>query len=258
MSQPVDDPRAAADGLERRLAGVGTAERAHGSKVYLKSTLRFVGATVPQTRAAVRALLAAHPEWSREAVRELAEILWVEPASEPCFERRLAAVLVLKADAGRATPGDLTLVDRLLRQGTTWALVDPLSCDVAGDLVDRFPRLSPVLDRWAADENFWLRRAALLALLVPLRRGEGDWPHFASLADGMLHEREFFIRKAIGWVLRDTAKRRPELVADWVRPRIDRISPLSLREAVKPMPPELAAGLVGPRHGAARRAGQAD
>ena len=240
------EPRAEADRLERHLAAIGTPERAAGSKAYLKSSLRFVGATVPQTRAAVKALLGEHPEWSATAVRTLAEVLWTEPAADPVFERRLAAVLLLTADSDRAEPTDLALVERMLRESTTWALVDPLSCDVAGDLVHRFPSLDPVLDRWAEDENFWLRRASLLALLVPLRRGEGDWEHFARLADGMLEEREFFVRKAIGWVLRDTSKRRPELVADWVRPRLGRISGVSLREAVKHLPADLAAELRRP------------
>jgi len=60
--------------------------------------------------------------------------------------------------------------------------------------------LTGVLDRWAADEDFWVRRAALLSLLRPLRRGEGDFGRCARYADMMLAEREFFIRKAIGWV----------------------------------------------------------
>jgi len=53
----------------------------------------------------------------------------------------------------------------------------------------------------------------------------------------MLAEREFFIRKAIGWVLRDTAKRRPGLVAGWLAPRVHLASGVTVREAVKPLPP---------------------
>jgi 3-methyladenine DNA glycosylase AlkD len=240
----VSDPRAAADRLEHELAAVGTPERAAGSQAYLKSDLRFVGATVPQSRTLVKALLKAHPDWSTADVRELAAALWDEPAADPIFERRLAAVLLLTQDRSRAQPADLALVERLLRESATWALVDALSTDVAGDLVERYPVLGVELDRWATDANFWIRRAALLTLLLPLRRGEGDWDHFTRLADPMLEEREFFIRKAIGWVLRETAKRRPELVADWVRPRLARISRLSLREAVKPMTEELRSALL--------------
>jgi 3-methyladenine DNA glycosylase AlkD len=70
---------------------------------------------------------------------------------------------------------------------------------------------------------------------VALRRGEGDFERFSGYADTMLDEREFFIRKAIGWVLRDTARKRPDLVYGWVLPRATRASGVTIREAVKPM-----------------------
>jgi 3-methyladenine DNA glycosylase AlkD len=89
-----------------------------------------------------------------------------------------------------------------------------------------------------SDYDFWIRRSALLALLIPLRRGDGDFARFTRYADAMLDEKEFFIRKAIGWVLRDTALKRPTMVYDWLFPRAARASGVTLREAVKPMSPE--------------------
>ena len=77
----------------------------------------------------------------------------------------------------------------------------------------------------------------MLALLLSLRDGAGDWNRFARYADRMLEEKEFFIRKAIGWILRETAKRRPELVVEFVEARIDRIAGLTLREAVRHLDP---------------------
>lgn len=79
----------------------------------------------------------------------------------------------------------------------------------------------------------WVRRTALLAQLGTLKRGTGDWPLFTRLADTMLEEREFFIRKAIGWVLRETSKSYPKLVYDYLRTRRDRVSGLTLREGAK-------------------------
>ncbi len=73
----------------------------------------------------------------------------------------------------------------------------------------------------------------MLALLVPLRRGDGDFDRFARYADAKLEEREFFIRKAIGWVLRDTSRIRPDLVYGWLLPRAAWASGVTLREAVK-------------------------
>ena len=87
----------------------------------------------------------------------------------------------------------------------------------------------------------------MLALLRPLRRGEGDFERFSRYADQMLEEKEFFIRKAIGWVLRDTAKRRPEMVAAWLAPRAHRASRVTLREEVKPLPAHVRERLLAAR-----------
>lgn len=96
--------------------------------------------------------------------------------------------------------------------------------------------MGATLDCWAADSDFWVRRAALLVHLLPLRQGRGDFERFARYADGMLEEREFFIRKAVGSVLRDLSKRRPEVVAASLRPRAQRASRVTVREAVKYLP----------------------
>jgi 3-methyladenine DNA glycosylase AlkD len=147
----------------------------------------------------------------------------------------------------RLQAADIELVERLLRQAQTWALVDELAAVVVGGLVEHHAELGSVLDRWAVDDDFWIRRSVLLALLVPLRRGDGDFQRFSRYADGMLDEEEFFIRKAIGWVLRDTARKRPDLVYRWLLPRAARASGVTVREAVKPLSAEQRAAVLAAR-----------
>ena len=214
-------------GLERR----GDPERAVGAKRYLKSELAFFGDSAPVLREVLREALGARAPLTREQLLALVRELWCE-----VFELRAAAVELLHRRAAVLTEQDLAFAEDLLRDSRTWALVDTLAVHVAGRLVTRFPALGDSLDRWACDADFWLRRSALLALLVPLREGGGDFERFTRYADGMLAEREFFIRKAIGWVLRETAKKRPELVEEFVSARLPRLAPLTLREAIKPLP----------------------
>ncbi len=225
--------RRLADQLEAELRTLGTAARAEQEKRYLKSDLAHLGVTVPDLRKVVVALRRARPEFGRADVTGLARALW----KRPIHERRAAAVEVLELWKNLLGPEDIGLIEGLLREARGWALVDNLAASVAGDLVERFPRkLAPILDRWAMDSDFWLRRSALLALLLPLRRGGGDFARFGRYADGMLAEREFFIRKAIGWVLRETAKKTPQRVVDWLLPRAARASGLTVREACKYVP----------------------
>ena len=222
--------------IERQLRAAGSPERAAGEQNYLKSTRDFSGTPVPAIRSVITTWRRGHPDLTRERLTALTGALFFDG---PVFECQAAAVILLTDRRALLTAADLPLVERMLRASGTWALVDGLAADVLGSLAERFPaQVHPVLDQWAADDDFWIRRSALLALLVPLRRGDmAGFERFARYADLMLSEREFFIRKAIGWVLRETGKRQPDLVAAWLEPRAHRASGVTMREAVKYLAP---------------------
>ncbi|HEX5579789.1 MAG TPA: DNA alkylation repair protein [Candidatus Limnocylindria bacterium] len=224
--------KAVADQLERALAALGTPERALAEKRYLKSDLTFLGATVWQIRAEVKAAARAIPELDHDRLLALVEALWARPV----FERRMAATVLLELRDDLLTVGDLSFLERLLRESHTWALVDGLAVDVAGAILAADPEpAQQVLDQWSTDDDFWIRRTALLAWLRPLRHG-APLDRFLGYADAMLDEKEFFIRKAIGWVLREVGKRRPAEISSWLSPRTGRASGVTMREAVKYLP----------------------
>lgn len=227
--------------IDRALLEAGTTERAEHERRYLKSDLVHYGVGIPQIRRIVRTALASTGGLDHHQLANLIEALW----SVPVHERRVAAVEVASARLRDLSVDDLGLLESMLRQAHTWALVDPLAIGVVGPLLDRQPDVAgAVLDRWSGDADFWIRRAALLAPLAALRSGGGDWDRFSRHADSMLDEREFFIRKAIGWVLRDTARERPDLVYQWILPRAERASGVTLREAVKRLSPAQAAAVM--------------
>jgi 3-methyladenine DNA glycosylase AlkD len=223
------NPASETDAIQAMLVPLGTIERAEGEKKYLKSDLEFLGVGVPGVRRAAKAWLRERPDLWRDELRALAEELWGRDVNELC--RFAIELLTLRSDLLRAA--DMKLLERLLRNSYTWAYVDAISVHVVGVLVERHHGLCRTLDRWARDDDFWIRRSAMLALLLPLRDGAGDWDRFAGYADNMLEEKEFFIRKAIGWVLREVSKKRPGCVARFVGDRIDRVSGVTLREAVR-------------------------
>lgn len=219
--------------LRQSLTEVATAERAQKEKLYLKSDLEHLGVTVPVMRQTAKAHLARLAGLDHDTLWRLVDALW----SEPVFELRSAAVEILVAKPKLLTAADIApAIERLIRESKTWALVDTLAVTVAGNLVTRFDETLPTLDRWAVDDDFWLRRSAMLALLKPLRRGAGDFDRFAAYADTMLEEKEFFIRKAIGWILRESSRKQPDRVTAWIAPRIGRASGVTVREAVKYLP----------------------
>jgi 3-methyladenine DNA glycosylase AlkD len=238
------DAHAVADDLEARLRAAGTAERADKERAYLKSDLEHLGVTVPAIRRITKETIGEQGPLDHDDLVALVTTLW----ERPVHERRMAGVELLEQHVDLLGPEDLPLLERLLRACRTWAFIDNLAANVIGPLAEADPdALDPVLRRWAIDEDFWLRRTSLLAHLIALRQGRGDWDRFAEFADAMLDEQEFFIRKAIGWILRDTAKTRPDLVTDWLEPRAGRAAGLTIREAVKHLPPEHRARIEAAR-----------
>jgi 3-methyladenine DNA glycosylase AlkD len=229
MQEAVTDWLAA---LEPTLREAGNAERAEGEKAYLKSDLTFIGTGVPVIRSVAKRLRREFPDLGHADLVELVHALW----RPPVHELRSLAIAVLEVYRERLEASDLPLIEDLLRQCNTWAHVDWLAVKVAGPLIDRRPDSEAIRERWSRDDWMWLRRSALLSYLETLRAGQGDFESFARLASGMLGEKEFFIRKAIGWILRDVARKRPELTTGFLDAHLERVSGLTLREGARHLP----------------------
>ena len=230
-------------GLNRDLDGLGTAARATYDQQYHKSEFAHMGVPVPDLRKLVKGMYKeiGGRRATHDDVTGLAAALW----DTDVYERRLAAVIVLAQGIRLLTAGDLQDVTLMLRDAPMWSLVDPLAGDVAGKIALRDREgTSRTLDLWAGDGDFWLRRASLLALIPAIREGKPDLVRFTRYADPMVDEREFFIRKAVGWVLREIAHKDPTWVAAWVTARLDRLAGVTFREAVRRLPEDTAARLT--------------
>jgi len=230
------DAEAEAGALAGALRAIGSPVRAAAERQYLKSDLEFFGVTVPDLRRVVTSAVRRHPGLDREASVAWAVALW----REPVHERRMAAVEVLRLALRQLRADDLAPVEALIRDSRTWALVDSLAGDIAGTIALRDPSAWPRVDGWATDADFWVRRSSLLVLLSGIRAGQPDLARFERYAGPMLGEKEFFIRKAIGWVLREISKRDPDWVATWTAARVAEMSGVTFREAVRRLPPEVA------------------
>jgi 3-methyladenine DNA glycosylase AlkD len=236
----VDEVSSLVGELDSALRAEGDAVKAAGARAYLKIDLEFLGVAAKPLREVARSFLVRHPDLDRTRLLELVDRLW----KQPVFDLKAVAVALLERRVRELQPGDLELVESLLRRSHTWALVDWLCTKVAAPLVARDPeRARSLLRRWSADDDFWVRRASMLAQLPALRAGGGDFELFASFAAGMLEEKEFFIRKAIGWVLRDVSKKRPRLVFEFLDRHIGEVSGVTFREGSKYLPREQARAL---------------
>jgi 3-methyladenine DNA glycosylase AlkD len=219
-----------ADSLRARLEELGTPERAAGEQAYLKSSVHHVGVRVPEVRREVKALLRSG--FTHDELFALADELW----SRPVHEHRLAAIELLHGSPALVTAADLPWIEAHLRACRTWALVDPLAGWVVASLAVREPdAVLPVLDRWVTDTDFWIRRSAVLSLRALLARGL-EIDRCFGYADRLLPEREFFIRKVLGWVLRELAATHPHDVSDWLFEHMSEMNLVTLREPLRRLP----------------------
>jgi len=222
---------AAAAELHLQLAAVGSPQRAAGEQAYLKSTLHHLGVRVPDIRRISTTFLRRHA-LSHDDLFALAEALWVEPV----HERRMAAIELLVAGPELVTSTDLPWIEQHLRACRTWALVDPLAGVVVAELAARETApAGAVLDRWVGDDDFWIRRSAVLALRSLVRAGR-ELPRLFAYGDALLADREFFVRKALGWVMREAAARHPAEVGEWLRRNMWRMNLVTLREPLRRLP----------------------
>lgn len=218
--------------FDRRFRELGTARRADGAKAYMKSALRFHGVDAAQLRAECAAFCNANPDLGHDQLIACATALFATDA----FDLRSAAIALLERKLALLQAFDVAWLGELARAGACWAHVDFLATAVIDRLLEHHGGVARWARAWARDDSFWVRRAALLCQLRPLRRGAGDFALFAEIAAPMLVEKEFFIRKAIGWVLREVGKKRPALVRDFLLPRASIASGVTWREATKYLP----------------------
>jgi 3-methyladenine DNA glycosylase AlkD len=210
------------------LAARADPEKAAGMQAYMKTDMPFYGVQKPGRVEILRTLVREYPPADREEYESLVLALWALAHRE---EKYLAQGLAF-AFPEFIVPESMTIYERFVVDGAWWDLVDEAATHPIRHLVLEFgDQTWPVIDRWNEDRNMWKRRVSLICQVGAKQRTDAGRLFRYCLARA--HEREFFIRKAIGWALRDYAYVDPEAVARFVTANRERLSGLSFREASK-------------------------
>ncbi|HEY1156572.1 MAG TPA: DNA alkylation repair protein, partial [Arthrobacter sp.] len=181
--------------------------RAAGAQAYMKSALPSLGVRVPEVRNIAAWAAREFPPASAAQLRATVLELW---RSSTFREERYAAI---DLTAHRVLAGDLDMLpvyEEIIRTGAWWDFADGVSGRICGLLSTNPGEMSGVLRQWSRDPDFWIRRAAITSQLRA--RKSTDPELLAAVIEPNLADREFFIRKAIGWALREYAKTAPEWV----------------------------------------------
>jgi len=227
------------ESLQAQFNAAADAERAVAQQAYLKSSMPHYGIMAPALHRICRDTFKAEAldagalnaqEWQATVLG-----LW---RGAQFREERYAALELLGFKPYRKYFGPelLDTLDELIVSGAWWDTVDHIAINFVGHLLAEHPReIQPILERWARDENIWRRRSAILAQLKFKARTDQPllWRLLQPSLEDSLPNKEFFLRKAIGWALRELSKTDPAAVLDYVASNRERLSGLSKREGLK-------------------------
>lgn len=195
-------------------------------KKYLKNKFEYYGIKAPQLRELSKPFL------QKERLPEISDVptivnnLW----NHPQREAQHIAIEILKKYLKTEPEEWIELYEKLIIEKSWWDTVDAIAAWFVGNHFKRFPHhVQAYTSQWMASENIWLQRTCLIFQLK--YKNKTDFELMKSFILPLAGSKEFFIRKAIGWALREYSKIEPELVLQFAKQNA--ISPLSYREATR-------------------------
>ena len=211
------------EAIRDELAARADPAKAAGMRAYMKSAMPFLGVQKPGRVEIARTVFAAWPLEGFGAWRDTVLRLWREATYR---EERYMAIALARDRRYREhrTMAALPLYEELIVTGAWWDLVDEVAVRLVGEL-----DLAGFLREWAVDEDMWKRRTAIIAQIA--RKGGTDAQLLFDCIEPNRGDREFFIRKAIGWALREYCKVDPDGVERYCATH--ELNPLSRREALR-------------------------
>ena len=216
------------EAIRAELAARANPAKAEGMRAYMKSAMPFLGVQKPGREEIARAVFAAHPLEGFDEWRDTVLRLWREATYR---EERYLAIRLARDRRYREhrTMAALPLYEELIVTGAWWDFVDEVAVRLLGELLGDDTAPAQVLRRWATSEDMWKRRAAIICQV--LRKRDTDLALLYDCIEPNRQDREFFIRKGIGWALRAYAWVDPDEIVRYCATH--ELSPLSRREALK-------------------------
>src|SRR5690242_3963433 len=200
-------------------------------QAYMKSLMPYRGVSAPEQKALWRKLFGEYPIMPEEEWKRVALDLWRAASYR---EERYAAIALtgLKVYLPYRTIDAMPMFEEMIVTGAWWDFVDAIAGRQMGDVLRAEPRrMKALMRRWSIDPHMWKRRAAILCQLGFKR--DTDLDLLYACIEPNLADKDFFIRKAIGWALRQYAWTDPIEVRGYINSHRTRMSPLSIREATK-------------------------
>jgi 3-methyladenine DNA glycosylase AlkD len=201
--------------------------RAASVRAYMRNQFEHLGIANPRLTELNREVLAGLAPPAEADLVTVALGCWAKPEREYQY----FACTYLRKYVGVGSPSLLSTVRKLITTRSWWDTVDTLAAHTVGPLVAAHPSLVDTMDDWIDDVNMWVARTAILHQLRYKERTDAQ--RLFRYCTAQATHKDFFIRKAIGWALREFAYTNPDAVRAYVEEHRPMLSPLSIREATK-------------------------
>jgi 3-methyladenine DNA glycosylase AlkD len=210
------------------LKAAGDEEIAEWLANYLKSPHPCFGVPVPKRRVISKKALLQFPISTHTEYVAAICGLWCTPFREA----KSLAIDIASAFPQFIDIESLALYEKLIREGAWWDFVDPVAVHLVGRVFLKRPqKVAPIIDAWNCDQDFWIRRTTLIC--QNQHKSRTDEKRLFQFCLHLAHEKEFFIRKAIGWALRAYSYTAPDAVFNFLKANNEKLSPLSYKEGGK-------------------------
>lgn len=223
--------------IQSSYEALADATKAPAMAAYMKTEMPFYGISQPDRLPVYREMKQRFKATDRHQYEAGVIALWQLPHRE----EKYAALVFARQNEIFVDGESIPLYERLIREGAWWDLVDEIATHLSARVLLRERSATkPVIKAWLADDDMWIRRSALLSQIGHKEKTDPKQLFEQSLK--LAHEKEFFIRKAIGWSLRDYSWTDPEAVVEFLSKHGSKLSPLSRKEGAKRL---IASGRLG-------------
>jgi 3-methyladenine DNA glycosylase AlkD len=217
------------------LGSVGNPARAQIQKNYLKSPFTFYGVSRQQMQKIARSIIKKFPAITQQELIDLCSEMW----ADEYHELKSIAIDIMHYRLDLVDEQMLDLIDHMIDSATGWDHIDEIAIRLVGHLLKLDPKNFDYLRRCEQSDNFWKRRVSIIAQLKLYKTDHFNQDLLFEICTAHLYEKEFFIRKAIGWALRELSKTKPNIVFEYIHTHKEYMSGLTFREGVKRLPEKL-------------------
>lgn len=214
--------------VQKNFEQLADEDKAGPMAAYMKTEMPFYGIQKPDRLPVYREMKKTFAAESQGQYEDAVKALWKLAHRE----EKYSAIEFAKQNKRFITVKSYPLYRYLIIDGAWWDLVDDVACNLISDsYVNERDKIKPIIDKWINDKDMWIRRTAILS--HNRHKGQTDWTQLSNHCLQRADEKDFFIRKAIGWALREYSYANPKAVKKFLLENKDKLSPLSFKEGAK-------------------------